>query len=249
MNSKEETDISDLYQFAPLDKYSFKKRFLIRVIDLSLYTIIRLIGATVRFEPVVGWDDLEIEGAETFEKAIASGRAGIIAFWHDRIFLTTYFWRKHDAAVMVSKSFDGEYITRTAQRFGYGVVRGSSSRGGSAALAKMMRIIREGSRMVFTVDGPRGPRYKAKKGAVILSRKTEVPIVPMSVECKSFWTLNSWDKTQIPKPFTKASVFVEKPVFVAPDADNTEIHEKTKELESKLDGLVHRGEEWRKSKK
>ena len=247
MNPKDETEISDLYRFASLEKYSFKKRFLIRLIDLALYSIIRLIGMTVRFEAVVGWDDLDVEGAETFEKAIDSGRAGIIAFWHDRIFLTTYYWRKHDAAVMVSKSFDGEYITRTAQRFGYGVVRGSSSRGGSAALAKMMRIIREGSRMVFTVDGPRGPRYKAKMGAVLLSRETQVPIVPMSVECKSFWALNSWDKTQIPKPFTKAVVFVEKPVFVEADADNKKIKERTKELESKLDELVRRGEEWRQS--
>ena len=167
-NRQIKEDEAEIYRFGSLESYSFKQRILIRIIDLALFTIISVIGWTIRFEPVQGWTDLDVEGLETYEKAEAANKSGIIAFWHDRIFLSTYYWRAYDAAVMVSKSFDGEYITRTAQRFGYGVIRGSSSRGGSVALAQMKSLVKEGSRMVFTVDGPRGPRYKAKKGAVIL---------------------------------------------------------------------------------
>ena len=143
---------SDIYEFASLAAYPLRKRLIIRVVDLLLYGIISVIGATVKFDPVIGWKDLDVEGFESYEVARDNYREGIIAFWHDRIFLSTYYWREHEAAVMVSKSFDGEYITRTAQRFGYGVIRGSSSRGGTAAIAKMIRLTKKGIRMVFTVE-------------------------------------------------------------------------------------------------
>lgn len=236
-----------IYRFASLEQYSFKQRLAIRLIDLVLYSVIYVIGKTIRFEPIYGWTDLDVEGYESFEKAEESGKGGIIAFWHDRIFLSTFFWRRYDAAVMVSKSFDGEYITRTAQRFGYGVIRGSSSRGGSNALAQMIRLVQDGSRMVFTVDGPRGPRHKVKKGAIVLAKESGLPIGPMNIACKKYWTVKSWDKTQIPKPFTKAAIFVAEPVFVDRDADRETIESKRVELESKLDELVLRGQEWRDS--
>lgn len=237
----------DILKFAPLTKYSWRKRLIIYLADLFFYTAIMLIGRTVRFE-FEGWKDSKIEGWESYEIAYAKKPATINAFWHDRIFLMTYFWRKHGVTIMVSQSFDGEYIARTAQRFGYGVIRGSSTRGGSNALKKMLKLLRKGIWMVFTVDGPVGPRYKAKKGTILLAKQTGIPIIPISIEAKNYWTINTWDKLQIPKPFTRAKVFVGEPVFVSKDIDKKNIENKRREVQIKLDELVEIGQQWRDSK-
>ena len=229
---------SDIYEYASLSKYSFRKRLLIRLADLSLYFLILLIGKTIRFEPLSGWKDLDLEGFETFEKARENNHTGSFVFWHECIFLNTYYWRADDAAIMVSRSFDGEYLSRCAQRFGFGVIRGSSSKGGASALAKMISLTKRGTQMGFAVDGPRGPRRKVKKGVIVMSRRTGLPIAPIVAEAKHRWILNSWDKTQIPKPFTRAKIFVGEPVFVPTDADPGIIEEKRLELEQKLDELV-----------
>ena len=101
--------VSRAYEFADLSEYSLKDRFLIRAADLVFYVLINLIGMTARFE-VTGW--------ENHEKAEKDGGLPIYVFWHDRIFLTTYWWRKRRIVVMTSRSFDGEYIARFIQRFG-----------------------------------------------------------------------------------------------------------------------------------
>jgi lysophospholipid acyltransferase (LPLAT)-like uncharacterized protein len=109
----------------------------------------------------------------------------------------------------------------------------------------MIKLTNQGIRMVFTVDGPRGPRHKVKKGVVVLAKEAGLPVVPMVAAAKNRWVLNNWDKTQIPKPFTRAKIFVGEPVFVPGDADSKTIGSKVLELERKLDELVSRGEEWR----
>lgn len=238
----------EIRKFASLSKYSWREKFVIYLADLFFSALIILIGKTVRFE-FEGWKDSKIAGWEDYETAYAKKPATISAIWHDRIFLMTYFWRKQGLTILVSQSFDGEYIARTAQRFGYGVIRGSSTRGGSNALKKMLRLLRKGIWMGFTVDGPIGPRYKAKKGSLLLAKQTGLPIIPISIEARKFWTVNSWDKLQIPKPFTRAKVFIAEPIFVSKDAGKEELKNKQKELQRKLDELVVCGEQWRHSKK
>ena len=242
-----ENKLPELTEFSSLKKYSWKQKLSIYVVDLLLYSTIKLIGSTVKYE-VEGWKDSDIPGWESFEIAYKNRPATIMAFWHNRIFLMTHYWCGEGGNIMVSKSFDGEYISRTAQRFGYGVIRGSSSRGGSRALKQMSRLLKRGNTMVFTIDGPKGPRYKVKPGALLLAKQTGVPIVPISVEAKKFWTIKSWDKLQIPKPFTKARVFVSEPIFIAEDSDAEILRKKRKELQRKLDELVSRGKQWRESK-
>jgi lysophospholipid acyltransferase (LPLAT)-like uncharacterized protein len=238
----------ELHKFASLAKYTLRQRLLIYLADYFLYSIILVIGKTVRFEEVTGWENGSVTGYESYQKAFEKKMPGMFAFWHNRIFLITYFWRNYDGAIMTSHSFDGEYIARTAQRFGYGVIRGSSSRGGAKALKQMVKLARRGVRMALTVDGPRGPRYKVQSGAIHMAKRSGLPIGPMIVEAKKFWTINSWDKLQIPKPFTKAKVFIAEPVFVSPDADREELKDKEKELQKKLDELVKLGKQWRDSK-
>lgn len=224
---------NSMYIFAPLDEYPLNKRLAIRAADLAFYAAIKAIGSTVKFE---------ILGGEHLDSIETAGKIPIYTFWHDRIFLGTYYFRNRSIVVMTSQSFDGEYIARFIQRLGYGAIRGSSSRGGSRALVEMIRAMRAGLAMAFSVDGPRGPRYVARPGPILLARKTGNPILPFIIEPKNFWTAKSWDQMHIPKPFTRAAVFIGKPIYVSPKSD---ADSKLAELQSSLDALVERGREWR----
>jgi lysophospholipid acyltransferase (LPLAT)-like uncharacterized protein len=226
-----EQRVNRAYEFASLEGYTLKERLLIRAADLAFYFLINFIGFTARFE-VIGW--------ENHEKAEADAGLPIYVFWHDRIFLTTYWWRRRRIIVMTSRSFDGEYIARFIQRFGYGAVRGSSTRGGVGAVVEMARLMRAGCTTAFTIDGPKGPRYVAKMGAVLLAKKTGQPIVPVTMALQRYWTLPSWDLFQIPKPFTRARVYVAPPIYVPPDADEEMLAAKRDELQRVLDDLNHR---------
>jgi lysophospholipid acyltransferase (LPLAT)-like uncharacterized protein len=228
--------VNRAYQFADLSEYSFKDRLLIRAADLVFYLLITLIGLTARFE-VIGW-----ENHEAVEK---SGELPIYVFWHDRIFLTTYWWRNRKIVVMTSRSFDGEYIARFIQRFGYGAVRGSSTRGAVGAVIEMARLMRAGCTTAFTIDGPKGPRYVAKMGAVLLAKKTGQPIMPVTMALQKFWTVKSWDQFQIPKPFTKARVYVAPAIRVPTDADEDTLNAKRDELQATLDNLNRETDTWR----
>jgi lysophospholipid acyltransferase (LPLAT)-like uncharacterized protein len=200
----------------------------------------KIIGKTIRYQT---------EGWENYEQIERDNKIPIYAFWHNRIFAGTYFFRNRGIVVITSQSFDGEYIARFIQRFGYGAVRGSSTRGGVGALVEMIRLMKQGLPTGFTVDGPKGPKYVAKTGAVLLAKKTGNPIMPFVVETEKFWTINSWDKLRIPKPFTRAKVFIAAPVYVPKDADETEIENKRQELQSKLDETVRLAKQWRQSGK
>jgi lysophospholipid acyltransferase (LPLAT)-like uncharacterized protein len=224
-----------LFQFAPLNEYSLKQRITIRLADAAFYLFINIIGATIRFE---------VQGAENLDAVKEAGKLPIICFWHDRIFLGTYFFRDQGIVVLTSKSFDGEYIARFIQRFGFGAIRGSSSRGGAAALIEMIRSMRDGHAMAFSIDGPRGPRYEAKPGAVLLAKKTGNALLPFIVQPQRYWQLKSWDKMQIPVPFTKALAVIGEPIYVGADASDDEVAERLKELQDVLDQLTDEGRRW-----
>ncbi|HUF05680.1 MAG TPA: lysophospholipid acyltransferase family protein [Aridibacter sp.] len=243
---RQDTRIHDrLVSFKPLDRYRFGQRLAIRAADLGLYSLIRLVRSTIRFEETEGWSGIDIEGWEDFETAYARMPNTINAFWHNRLFLMIRFSINIESGIIVSDSFDGEYIARTAQRLGFAVVRGSSTRGGSKALKQMVRLVREGLRMSFTIDGPRGPRYKVKSGAILLAAKTGVPVIPMVPEAKHYWEIGSWDRLQIPRPFTRAKMFMGEPVFVLDGESRAHLEEKEAELQRKLDELTERGRKWR----
>src|SRR5438876_5762664 len=205
------TNTGRAYSLADLSSYSFKERLMIRAADLAFFIAIKLIGRTVKFE---------IDGWENWEAASREGKIPIYTFWHDRVFLATYFWQRRAIVVMTSRSFDGEYIARFIQRFGYGAARGSSTRGATGAIVEMVRLMRAGSPTAFTIDGPKGPRYIAKLGSVLLAKKTGNPVLPFTIAAKNFWEIkSSWDRTQVPRPFTRARVFIAAPIYVASETD------------------------------
>ena len=231
------SNLDRAYSFANLSNYSFKDRFLIRAADLVFFLLIKLIGRTVRFE---------IEGWENWEAASSNGKIPIYTFWHNRVFLSTYFWKQRRIVVMTSRSFDGEYIARFIQRFGYGAARGSSTRGATGAVVEMVRLMRAGCPTAFTIDGPKGPRYLAKMGAVLLAKKTGHPILPFTITARKFWQAKkSWDGFQVPKPFTGVRVDIAPPIFVPSDVSDDELNTKRDELQRSLDELNRRGELWR----
>ena len=228
--------LSRAYAFADLSAYPPKKRFLIRAADLVFYLAVRLIGRTIRFE---------VEGWEHWEQAMREGSLPIYTFWHNRVFLATYFFRRRRIVVMTSRSFDGEYIARFIQRFGYGAARGSSTRGGVGAIVEMVRLMRAGCPTGFAIDGPKGPRYVAKMGAVLLAKKTGYPVLPFGISAARFWQARSWDAFQVPKPFTRALVHIAPPIYVPPDADDAALEAKRDELQEALDEINRRSDEWR----
>jgi len=233
---RSEAAVERAYSFASLSPYSFADRLLIRLTDLASYAAINLISKTLRWE---------VRGIEHLNKIDEDGRLPIYAFWHDRIFLSTYFFRNRGIVVMTSQSRDGEYIARFIQRFGYGVARGSSTRGGVGAIVEMARLMRANCPTGFSIDGPKGPRYVAKMGAVLLAKKTGNPVLTFCITPRKFWTLKSWDRLQIPRPFTKVLVEFEAPLYVTNDTDETTLRAKRDELQHVLDSLCVRGEDWR----
>jgi len=224
-----EETIARAYKFADLSSYPSKKRFLIRGADLVFFLLIKVIGRTIRWQ---------VDGWENWEAATREGQIPIYTFWHNRVFLATYFWQKRRIVVMTSQSFDGEYIARFIQRFGYGAARGSSTRGAVGAIIEMARLMRAGSPTAFTIDGPKGPRYIAKMGAVLLAKKTGQPILPFTVVADRYWTAKkSWDQFQVPLPFTRARVRIAPPIYVSSDADERILDAKRNELQQQLDEI------------
>ncbi len=152
-----------------------------------------------------------------FEKARAEieSRRFICAFWHSRILVVSYLYQGWGAAILVSKSKDGEIIARILNHQGHETIRGSTSRHGVRALARLIKILKEEIRPgVVVPDGPRGPRFKVQPGVITLAQKTGYPIVPVSYSAKRIKVFASWDRFIFPYPFTEGSVIYGTPISV-----------------------------------
>jgi lysophospholipid acyltransferase (LPLAT)-like uncharacterized protein len=139
---------------------------------------------------------------------------------------------------MSSYSYDGEYMGRIIRRFGFVAVKGSSSRNAVRALLGLRRALEEGWTVAFTLDGPRGPRYKVKPGPVALARSSGVPLSVFHMAVERAWVLNSWDRMMIPKPFSKVLVRFGKLIPVPRGAADEELDRYQQELQAALDRVV-----------
>jgi lysophospholipid acyltransferase (LPLAT)-like uncharacterized protein len=163
---------------------------------------------------------------------------GIYPFWHRCVLPSVWIFRRKGLAVMTSQSRDGEFIARVISRFGFIPVRGSSSRGGQRALLEMRRIVAAGGGVAFTIDGPRGPRYVAKRGPVVLARETGAPIVPFYVALDRAWVLKTWDAMLVPKPFARAIIRPARKIHVSADADEKEMESAYAEMQAALERVT-----------
>lgn len=194
-------------------RFTLMQRLKLTAITWSAYLLIRLLGPTLRYQVSLaegGPPDLNFQPT-------------IFVFWHRCILPACYAFRNRKIAVMTSSSFDGEYIARIIDLFGYRAVRGSSTRGGVRALLGMHTEIEEGRSVAFTIDGPLGPIYVAKPGPVLLARNTGVPIAAFYVAPERAWVLNSWDRMLIPKPFSRVSIRIGQYIRVPQSAGRQEL--------------------------
>ena len=210
---------------SPLTSFTLWQRVALWLITWAGYLAIRAIGPTLRY-----CVSLEEGAPEDFVSPPV-----IYAFWHRCVFPAAYFWRNFGIQVMTSRSFDGEYIARIIQKLGYVPVRGSSHRGAVPALLELRRGARQGGSVAFTIDGPRGPRYVAKPGPVLLSRATGIPMCTFHIAIDDAWVLNTWDALMIPKPFSRALIRMSSRITVPPNADDSEMERLHRELQSSLD--------------
>jgi lysophospholipid acyltransferase (LPLAT)-like uncharacterized protein len=207
------------------------KRLQARLIPAIGYPLVAALGSTFRWRQ---------EGLEHLDTVTGSGRQPIMAFWHGRILPSTYFFRRRGIVVITSENFDGEWIAGIIERFGYGTARGSTSRGAVKALVRLKRDMAAGKPAAFTLDGPRGPAKVAQPGAIWLAKATGNPIIPFHIEARRHWTLRSWDRTQIPKPFSDVAISIGEPIEVPPDADDGAVEEARQTLEARLAALEAR---------
>jgi lysophospholipid acyltransferase (LPLAT)-like uncharacterized protein len=216
-----------------LRRFSFGQRLAIPLITWGGFLAVRLIGPTLRL-------------AVSFEEggpAGMSARPMILAFWHDCIFPAIYFWRNLQNRVMSSDSFDGEYTGRIIRKYGFVKVRGSSSHGAVRGMLGMRREIEQGASVAFTIDGPRGPRYVAKPGPVVLARATGAPIVAFHIAVEKVWELNTWDRSLIPKPCSRALMRVSRQIAVPASATEKDRERFHAELQAALDRVREFAEE------
>ncbi|HUB01947.1 MAG TPA: lysophospholipid acyltransferase family protein [Terriglobales bacterium] len=217
---------------SPLDPHRFSlwQRFLLWLISWATYAAIALIGPTLRYS--ISWEEPPSPPGASHEKRV------IYSFWHRAVFPSAWLWRRIGIAVMVSRSFDGEYIARIIEKLGFKAIRGSSSRGGGPALLGMKRELEQGNLVAFTIDGPRGPKYVAKPGPVALSRATGLPMAAFYVALDNPWVLNTWDQLMIPRPFSKALVRLSAKMHVPAEADDQRMAEFHRQLQSALERVT-----------
>jgi lysophospholipid acyltransferase (LPLAT)-like uncharacterized protein len=175
------------------------------LIAFTAYPLVALLCRSYRWK---------VAGAAHYEAVTGSGRQPILALWHGRILPGLHYFRNRGIVVITSQNFDGEWIARILHRFGFGTARGSTSRGGARALVQLRKELALGRPAAFTVDGPRGPARVVQSGVVFLAGATGQPILPYHIESERHWTLNSWDRTQIPKPFSTVALAIGAPLSV-----------------------------------
>ncbi len=198
--------------------------------------LIRLLASSLRLR--LGTADTEI-----YHALLKEGRPVIWAFWHEDLFgvLTSFMKeRKGQPAIMISRSHDGEKLARVIKSLGMDAVRGSSSRGAVRGLIELKRWLNEPGddlRMAaMALDGPRGPRRKAKPGAVLVARQAGAVIIPVAFLPSRRWVFRSWDRTCLPKPFATLRPHLGRPVDPSVlDQSEAEISE---ELERTLNDLI-----------
>ena len=220
-------------------RFTIGQRIVLTVVPFVVWALFRVVGSTWRFETIAE------DGAVPLPYGEGAG-GEIYCFWHQCVLPCALYFRRTHATILISRSFDGELITRTLSLFGFRAVRGSSSRGGSEGLLGLKQVLAGGSPAIFTADGPRGPRYRTKMGPIKLAQLTSAPIGAFHLEPQRAWVINSWDRFLVPKPFTRIVVSWSRYTRVPAEAAPQEPERKREELNdaierARLRALEHLG--------
>jgi hypothetical protein len=184
---------------ADYPRFTLAQRLVLAVVPRIVWALLWIVSRTWRFEVIA---------EEGVTPVLYGEKPGpeIYCFWHQCVLPCTIYFRHSRAVILISRSYDGELITRILKLFGYDAVRGSSSRGAKEGLLGLKRTIEAGKTAIFTADGPRGPIYQTKMGPIKLAQTTGAPIGAFHLEPERAWTMGSWDRFLIPKPFTRICV-------------------------------------------
>lgn len=202
-------------------KLKFKDKFLLAIAPPVAGLVIRALAATMK---------LEFLHEERVRPFWEKDERFIAAFWHNRLLLMGYCYHGKGIKILISHHKDGELIARVLKSLGFGSVRGSSTRGGAAAMRGMVKASREYD-IGITPDGPRGPKYVVQEGVIALARLTGVPILPLTFGSSKKKVFASWDAFNLPYPFSRGVFMWGEPIYVRKEDD---MEEKRKELETRL---------------
>jgi lysophospholipid acyltransferase (LPLAT)-like uncharacterized protein len=209
-------------------RFTLKERIVLAVVPRLVWALVWVTGLTWRYEVI----------AEDGVTPVVFGqKAGpeIYCFWHQCVLPCTMYFRRSQAVILISRSFDGELITRILKMFGFDAVRGSSSRGAREGMLGLTHVIESGRTAIFTADGPRGPIYVTKMGPIKLAQITGAPIGAFHLEPERAWTMPSWDRFLVPKPFTRICVSWAEWTRVPADLPSEDFETKRQELNTALE--------------
>ncbi|MGC8924565.1 MAG: lysophospholipid acyltransferase family protein [Calditerrivibrio sp.] len=183
--------------------------------------ITKLILKTIKYEVI---------GLDRYKELKASGKRVVFAIWHGQLALFYPMARYSKSCGIVSRSRDGELAASVIKHFGFASVRGSSSKAGAIAIIEAEKYIKNGYDIVVTVDGPKGPRFSVKNGAIYISRRFNCPIIPVIVYINRYKMFKSWDRFTFPLPFANIKIFLGDPIIPNPDIKKDEIKKETESL-------------------
>lgn len=191
--------------------------------------LIALLGATWR---------VEVVGRDHPSRLRRRRQPFVFALWHGDLVPLMWFHRGDSTSLVVSGHVDGGYLVKAARAWGYGIIQGSSTRGGQAAFRQMLRVLRDGGEIAITPDGPRGPARVVKSGVVAAAQLAGVSIIPVAVTVSSGWRLRSWDQFLIPKPFARVHIVYDDPLTLPA---STRRADGARLLQQRLDSLTVAG--------
>ncbi|OCL25609.1 hypothetical protein U472_14870 [Orenia metallireducens] len=200
-----------------------------KIIPQFAYLLQRITSGTLK---------IEVKNKERLLEAKESGKSIILAFWHGQLWFPAYYLQDQGYVGLASQSRDGEYISRVLKKMGWEMVRGSTSRGGARSLLKLIKKLKAGKNIAITPDGPRGPRYQAQAGVVYLAQKSNSVIIPGGVAFSKEKVFNSWDKFQLPLPFSKVALAFGESIEVEDNLSDDKLEEYRKSVEDGLNKTV-----------
>ena len=212
----------------PNSRFTLSQRLALAVVPRLVQVLLLIVSRTWRFEVI----------AEDGVTPLPYGRGAgprIFCFWHQCVLPCTIYYRTTGATILISRSFDGELVTRVLECFGFHAVRGSSSRGSREGLLGLKSVIESGQPAIFTADGPRGPIYQTKMGPIKLAQLTGAPIGAFHLQPERAWSLRSWDRFLIPRPFTRICVSWAQWTIVPTDLASEHFEAKRQELNANIE--------------
>jgi hypothetical protein len=206
------------------------KKFLFNyVIPYLLYGLVYLWCATLRMKNL---------NSEVEDQIKSLTGPYILTLWHGRIFYLFYYLRNRpDYFLLISPSEDGDLLAKLASLMGYSVIRGSTFKKAVPAARSLIRVLRDGQRIIIIADGSRGPRCVAQSGSVQLAGITKLPLFPMTFAARNKVVLNTWDRFMLPLPFTRCSINFGSPIYLASRSSEELVEEKRMQLETHLNQL------------